>query len=98
MCCDSSKIHSVQDNKQYLTTEPFPLCRGGQEEQWSRQTSLDTSYNVPSLRSEVGETEARPHTSGGRLGRFDSIAEVTESRTETEDQPWRNRGPTQQTF
>ena len=65
---------------------------------WSRQTSLDTSYNVPSIRSEVGDTEARPHTSAGRLGRFDSIAEVTESRTETEDQPWRNRGSTQQTF
>ena len=45
---------------------------------WSRQTSLDTSYNVPSIRSELAETEGRH---ARHLGRFDSIAEVTESVT-----------------
>ena len=46
--------------------------------QTSRQTSLDTSYNVPSIRSELAETEGRH---ARHLGRFDSIAEVTESVT-----------------
>ena len=56
-------------------------------ELWSRQTSMDTSYNVPSIRTDMGE-ELGP---GGlvRMGsgsrpydaRFDSIAEVTESQT-----------------
>ena len=46
--------------------------------QTSRQTSLDTSSNVPSIRSELADTEGRQPR---QLGRFDSIAEVTESVT-----------------
>ena len=53
------------------------------EELWSRQTSLETSYNVPSIRTDMGEPGHRQY------GRFDSIAEVSESRT---DSGWRNQG------
>ena len=49
---------------------------------WSRQTSLDTSYNVPSIRTDMGEA---PRIAG----RFDSIAEVTESSSQG---GWRNQG------
>ena len=76
---------------QHTSLGPFRGAPLDQGEVWSRQTSLDTSYNVPSIRSEVGEAEAR---AGRQLGRFDSIAEVTESKTEEE----RWRGIVQQTF
>ena len=80
-----------QTQHTYLGPGPFRGAPLDQGEMWSRQTSLDTSYNVPSIRSEVGEAEAR---AGRQLGRFDSIAEVTESKTEEE----RWRGTVQQTF
>ena len=57
----------------YLGPGPFRGAPLDQGEMWSRQTSLDTSYNVPSIRSEMAETR--------QMGRFDSIAEVTESVT-----------------
>ena len=50
-------------------------------ELWSRQTSLETSYNVPSLRTDPGTD----------LQRFPSIAEVTETRSQ-EEPGWRNMG------
>ena len=44
----------------------------GQQEVWSRQTSLDTSYNVPSIRTDMGDQDMR---GGNRnIGEFDSIA------------------------
>ena len=58
----------------------------GQPEVWSRQTSLDTSYNVPSIRTDMGDQDMRAMRN---IGGFDSIAEVTESGTEA---GWRNRG------
>ena len=61
-----------------------PGYRGAQHpnppELWSRQTSLETSYNVPSLRTDPGTD----------LQRFPSIAEVTETRSQ--DSGWRNMG------
>ena len=63
-----------------------PRGPGDTGQMWSRQTSLDTSYNVPSIRTDMGEQDIR----GARnIGGFDSIAEVTESGTEA---GWRNRG------
>ena len=59
----------------------------GQPEVWSRQTSLDTSYNVPSIRTDMGDQDIRGVNKN--IGGFDSIAEVTESGTEA---GWRNRG------
>ena len=59
----------------------------GQPEVWSRQTSLDTSYNVPSIRTDMGDQDIRGVNRN--IGGFDSIAEVTESGTEA---GWRNRG------
>ena len=53
---------------------------------WSRQTSLDTSYNVPSIRTDMGDQDIR---AARNTGGFDSIAEVTESGTEA---GWRNQG------
>ena len=53
---------------------------------WSRQTSMDTSYNVPSIRTDMGDQDIR---AARNTGGFDSIAEVTESGTEA---GWRNRG------
>ena len=60
--------------------------RGPQGDLWSRQTSLDTSYNVPSIRTDMGDQDMR---TARNIGGFDSIAEVTESGTEA---GWRNRG------
>ena len=51
------------------------------EELWSRQTSMETSYNVPSIRTDMGEPHGPTHPR--QYGRFDSIAEVSESRTDT---------------
>ena len=65
-----------------VTTGP----RGPDPQVWSRQTSLDTSYNVPSIRTDMGDQDIRV---ARNTGGFDSIAEVTESGTEA---GWRNRG------
>ena len=70
----------------YLGGVPRGAQHPNPEELWSRQTSLDTTYNIPSIRTDVGE-ELGPAGlvrmgSGSRpYGRFDSIAEVTESQT-----------------
>ena len=71
-------LQASQQGQQGLVPGPFRGPHGQDPAlQWSRQTSrqtsLDTSYNVPSIRSELAETR--------QLGRFDSIAEVTESLT-----------------
>jgi len=73
-----------------MTQVPGPDYRGAQHHDptqlWSRQTSMDTSYNVPSIRTDMGENMA---SMGPRsYGRFDSIAEVTESS----QGGWRNNG------
>lgn len=60
--------------------------RGADHQLWSRQTSLDTSYNVPSIRTDMGDQDMRTNRN---IGGFDSIAEVTESGTEA---GWRNQG------
>ena len=64
------------------------------EELWSRQTSMETSYNVPSIRTDMGDQHgsleaARGQGGSRQYGRFDSIAEVSENRSET---GWRNNG------
>ena len=71
-------LQASHEGQQGLVPGPFRGPHGQDPAlQWSRQTSrqtsLDTSYNVPSIRSELAETR--------QLGRFDSIAEVTESLT-----------------
>ena len=70
------------------TQSPTTGIRGirGGPDIWSRQTSLDTSYNVPSIRTDMGDQDMR---TARNIGGFDSIAEVTESGTEA---GWRNRG------
>jgi len=73
-----------------VTQVPGPDYRGAQHHDpaqlWSRQTSMDTSYNVPSIRTDMGDNMA---SLGQRnYGRFDSIAEVTESS----QGGWRNNG------
>ena len=64
------------------------------EELWSRQTSMETSYNVPSIRTDMGDQHgsleaARGQGGSRQYGRFDSIAEVSENKSET---GWRNNG------
>ena len=65
-----------------VTTGP----RGPDTQVWSRQTSMETSYNVPSIRTDMGDQDIR---AARNTGGFDSIAEVTESGTEA---GWRNQG------
>ena len=83
-------VNSTSQNSLHLIQVPGPDYRGAQHHDpaqlWSRQTSMDTSYNVPSIRTDMGDNMA---SLGQRnYGRFDSIAEVTESS----QGGWRNNG------
>ena len=90
----SEEVYTIPQTEQTMlhpSQSGYLGIRGAQHpnpaELWSRQTSMDTSYNVPSIRTDMGE-ELGPGGlvrmgSGSRQhqGRFDSIAEVTESQT-----------------
>ena len=92
----SEEIYTIPQTQQTMLqmSDHNMGYRGAQhhhpEELWSRQTSMDTSYNVPSIRTDMGDDNKHV---ARQYGRFDSIAEVTESRSDTRAAGgWRNNG------